>query len=188
MRKTSGALSKLAQVVLLVVVGILPTAISIGLFVYAIGIFSITYRPYIGITQVTYKPDMGAQGAIERLRWSIVLANTGSLPGWIHVEQREVTVTMGEEVISVPQKHTEPETGIFLMPGGQEVLDGEFPDNTTVPIQRVLAGQAVLRESIRFVYEPSAARWWKPQYDYEAMLRFLAGHSPHFVVTVGQAN
>ena len=153
-----------------------------------IGIFTITYRPYIGITQVTYEPDVGAQGAIEGLRWRIVLTNTGSVPGWIHVEQREVTVTMGEEVISVPQKPTKPETGIFLMPGGQKVLHEEFPDNTTIPIQRVLAGQAVLRESIRFVYEPSAAMWRKPQYGYEAMLRFLAGHAPHFVVTVGQAN
>jgi hypothetical protein len=81
------------------------------------------------------------------------------------VEQREVTVTMGEEVIPVPQKQTEPEAGIFLMSGGQEVLDGEFPDNTTVPIQRVLAGQAVLRERIRFAYEPSAAVWWKPEYN-----------------------
>jgi len=82
----------------------------------------------------------------------------------VHVEQREVTVTMGEEVIPVPFKHTEPEVRVFLMPGGQEVLDGEFPDNPIVPIQRVLAGQAVLRERIRFVYEPSAAMWWKPEY------------------------
>jgi hypothetical protein len=91
---------------------------------------------------------------------------------------------MGEEVIPVSLKQTKPEAGIFLMPGGEEVLDGEFPDNTIVPIQRVLAGQAVLRESIRFVYEPSATMWWKPKYDYEATLRFLAGPSPHFVFTV----
>jgi hypothetical protein len=188
MLKTSGALSELAQVVLIVVVGILPSAISIGLFVYAIGIYTITHRPYIGITQVTYEPDVGAQGAIERLRWRIVLTNTGSVPGWVHVEQREVTGTMGEEVIPVPQKQTEPETGIFLMPGEQKVLHEKFPDNTTVPIQRVLAGQAELRERVRFVYEPSGAMWWKHRYDYEATLRFLAGHSPRFVVRVGQAN
>jgi hypothetical protein len=188
MLKTWGALSEWAQVVLVVMVGILPSAISISLFVYVIGIHTITHRPYIGITQVTYKPDMGAQGAIERLRWRIVLTNTGSLPGWVQVEQQEVTVTMGEDVIPVPLKHTEPEARVFLMPGGQEVLDGEFPDNPIVPIQRVLAGQAVLRESIRFVYEASAAVWWKPEYSYEATLRFLAGHAPHFVVTVGQAD
>jgi hypothetical protein len=188
MLKTSGALSELAQVVLIVGVGILPSAISIALFVYAVGIYTVTHRPYIGITQVTYEPDTGAQGAIERLRWSIVLTNTGSVPGWIHVEQRAVTVTMGEEVIALPHKPTEPETGIFLMPGGQKVLHEEFPDHTAVPMQRVLAGQAELRERVRFVYEPSAARWRKPQYDYEATLRFLAGHSPRFVVTVGQAN
>jgi hypothetical protein len=169
-------------------VGILPLAISISLFVYIIGISTITDRPYIGITQVTYTPDLGAQGAIERLRWSIVLTNTGSLPGWIHLEPREVTVTMGEAVIPVPLKQAEPEARVFLMPGREEVLDGEFPDNTIVPIQGVFAGQAVLRESIRFVYEPSAAMWWKPQYHYEATLRFVAGHSPHFVFTVGQAN
>jgi hypothetical protein len=188
MLKTLGALSEWAQVVLVVMVGILPTAISISLFVYVIGIYTITHRPYIRIIQVTYKPDMGAQGAIERLRWRIVLKNTGSLPGRIHVEQQEVTVTMGEEVVPVPLKQTEPEAGIFLMPGREEVLDGEFPDNSIVPIQRVLAGQAVLRERIRFVYEPSAAVWWKPEYSYEATLRFLAGYSPHFVFTVGQAN
>ena len=68
---------------------------------------------------------------------------------------------MGEAVIPVPLKHTKPEAGIFLIPGGEAVLDGAFPDHTVVPIQRVLAGQAVLRESIRFVYEPSAAMWWK---------------------------
>jgi hypothetical protein len=64
-------------VVLVVTVGILPLAISISLFVYGIGVNTITDRPYIGITQVTYKPDMGAQGEIERLRWRIVLTNTG---------------------------------------------------------------------------------------------------------------
>ena len=64
--------------VLVVTVGILPLAISISLFVYLIGIDTITDRPYIGIPQVTYQPDMGAQGAIERFRWSIVLTNTGS--------------------------------------------------------------------------------------------------------------
>jgi hypothetical protein len=188
MLKTSGVMSELAQVILIVVVGILPSAISIALFVYAIGIYTITHRPYIGITQVTYQPDVDAQGAIEGLRWMIVLTNTGSVPGWIHVEQREVMVTMGEEVISVPQKQTEPEMGIFLMPGGQKVLHEKFPENTTVPIQRVLAGQAELRERIRFVYEPSGEMWRKPQYDYEATLRFLAGHSPRFVVRVGRAN
>ena len=184
MRKTWGALSEWAQVVMVVTVGILPSAISISLFVYVIGISTITHRPYIGIPQVTYTPDMGAQGAIERLRWRIVLTNTGSLPGWVHVEQREVTVTMGEAVIPVSLKQTRPEVRVFLMPGGEAVLDGEFPDNTVVHIQRVLAGQAVLRESIRFVYEPSAAMWWKPQYYHEATLRFLAGPSPHFVFTV----
>jgi hypothetical protein len=188
MRKTWGTWSEWTQVVLVVTVGILPSVISISLFVYLIGIYTITHRPYIGITQVTYTPDMGAQGAIERLRWRIVLKNTGSLPGRIDVEQRAVTVTMGEEVIPVPQKQAEPEAGRFLMPGGEEVLDGEFPDNPLVPLQRVLAGQAVLRESIRFVYEPSAARWWKPRYSYEATLRFLAGPSSHFALRVGQAN
>jgi len=67
---------------LVVIVGILPSVISISLFVYLIGIYTITHRPYVGITQVTYKPDMDAQGAIERLRWRIVLTNTDSLPGW----------------------------------------------------------------------------------------------------------
>jgi hypothetical protein len=81
MLKTLGALSKWTQVVLVVMVGILPSAISISLFVYLIGIYTITHRPYIGITRVTYKPDIDAQGAVERLRWRIVLTNTGSLPG-----------------------------------------------------------------------------------------------------------
>jgi hypothetical protein len=38
MLKTLGALSKWSQMVLVVMVGILPTAISISLFVYVIGI------------------------------------------------------------------------------------------------------------------------------------------------------
>jgi hypothetical protein len=186
--KTLGAMSGWVKVVLAAIVGILPLAISIGSFVYTMRTYTITHRPYIGIMQVDFRPEMAAQGATERLRWNIQVKNAGSLPGWMPVEKREVTVTVGEEVVPVPLKRIEPEAGIFLMPGGVGVLSGDFPENEIVPIRRVLEGQAVLRDQIRIVYEPSGAMWWKPQYYYEATLRFIAGHSPYSVFTVGKAN
>jgi hypothetical protein len=177
MLTTWGALSRWTQLVLAAIVGLLPLTISLGSFVYTMRTYTITHRPYIGITQVDYRPDTGAQGAIERLRWHIQVKNTGSLPGWMHVETHEVTVTMGAEVMPVPLPQPEPEARVFLMPGEVGILYGEFPDNASIPIRHVLAGQAVLRDKVRFVYEPSAAMWWKPQFYYEATLRFLAGPS-----------
>jgi hypothetical protein len=172
-----------------IIISLISLVISVGSFVYTIRTYTITHRPYIGITEVKNAFDTGAQGVIERITWKIVMKNTGSLPGWMRVVKREVTVTQDGEIFPVPLKQAEPEAGILLMPGGDETLEGDYPANEVVPIHSVLTGRAILRDTLRVVYEPTSAAWWNPQYYYEATVRLIpSGRTAFFMMTVGKAD
>ena len=124
--------------------------------------YLLSQRPYLGISSVRHSYELEGKN-VKRIRWEIVFKNTGSLPASGRVETRNVSVTSRNKVFPVPLKSIK-EASLFVMPGTEGVLHGDFPENEHVPIQEVLAGKATLNDLVRISYEPSKAAWWRSSY------------------------
>jgi len=153
---------------------IMAIILSLSSLVLSSRIYFISERPYLGISNIKESYQNGGSSGISRINWAITIKNTGNLPATAKVSERKVSVSYGDDNFDVPMKVL-PDATLFIMPGGEAVLYGDVAENERVPLNLIISGKATITDSIRILYEPSKAAWWRSSYFYEAKFQYLGG-------------